>query len=116
MNVLMTADTVGGVWTYCVELAHALAPYDVVVHLATMGRPPSAAQRAESGVFAGVHESTYSLEWQDDPWAGVDAAGEWLLSMAADLRPDVVHLDGYAHGVLPWRAPVVERPPAPGVT
>jgi glycogen(starch) synthase len=104
MRVLMTADTVGGVWTYCVELAHAL---DAEVHLATMGRPLSAAQRAEAGVFAAVHESTHPLEWQDDPWSGVDAAGRWLLALEQSLRPDVVHLNGYVHGALPWQAPVL---------
>lgn len=100
----MTADTVGGVWTYCVELAHAL---DAEVHLATMGRPLSAAQRAEAGAFAAVHESGFPLEWQDDPWTGVDAAGEWLLSLEEQVRPDVVHLNGYVHAPLPWRAPTL---------
>ena len=37
MKVLMTADTVGGVWTYALELAGALAPHGVTVALATMG-------------------------------------------------------------------------------
>lgn len=100
----MTADAVGGVWTYCVELAHAL---DAQVHLATMGRRLSADQRAEASVFASVHESDFPLEWQDDPWEGVDAAGDWLLALERELAPDVVHLNGYAHAVLPWRAPVV---------
>ena len=36
-HVLMTADTVGGVWTYAVELVRALAPHRVTVALATMG-------------------------------------------------------------------------------
>ena len=103
----MTADTVGGVWTYSVELAHALAPHGVEVHLATMGRPLSPEQRAEAGVFAAVHESAFPLEWQDDPWAGVDAAGNWLLALEADLGPDVVHLNGYVHAVLPWQAPTL---------
>lgn len=107
MKVLMTADTVGGVWTYCVELASALAPYDVQVHLATMGPTMTSEQRGESSVFAGVHESTYPLEWQDDPWRGVDVAGDWLLGLADDVRPDVVHLNGFVHAALPWRAPVL---------
>ena len=100
----MTADTVGGVWTYCVELAHAIARHDVEVHLATMGQPMSPAQRAEAAVFASVSESDFPLEWQDDPWEGVDAAGAWLLDLETSLRPDVVHLNGYAHADLPWRA------------
>jgi glycogen(starch) synthase len=100
----MTADTVGGVWTYCVELATAL---DAEVHLATMGRPMTAAQRTEAAVFASVTESDYPLEWEDRPWDGVDAAGDWLLALEAELQPDVVHLNGYVHAVLPFRAPTV---------
>ena len=103
----MTADTVGGVWTYAVELAHALAPHDVQVHLATMGRGLSATQLAEAEVFAEVHESDFPLEWMDDPWEGVDAAGAWLLELEQAVRPDVVHLNGYVHGALPWSAPVL---------
>ena len=107
MRVLMTADTVGGVWTYAVELAHALAPHDVEVHLATMGRPLNATQRADAAVFAAVHSSAFPLEWQQEPWNGVDAAAPWLLELEAAVRPDVVHLNGYAHAVLPWRAPTL---------
>ena len=34
-------------------------------------------------------------------------AGDWLLALEARLRPDIVHLNGYAHGAIPWRAPVL---------
>jgi glycogen(starch) synthase len=103
----MTADTVGGVWTYAVELAHALAPHDVHVHLATMGRPLDEAQRSDADVFAEVHESSFPLEWMDDPWAGVDAAGSWLLELERAVQPDVVHLNGYVHAALPWQSPTL---------
>src|SRR3954464_14435194 len=44
---------------------------------------------------------------QAGPWADVERAGEWLLDAAEALSPDVVHLNGYAHGALPWDVPVV---------
>lgn len=47
--VLMTTDTVGGVWHYSLELARGLALHGVRVALATMGQPISAAQRLEAG-------------------------------------------------------------------
>lgn len=109
MRILLTADTVGGVWTYSLELAAALAPHGVAVHLATMGRPLDAAQRAAltGSAVAELHESAFALEWEDEPWEDVDRAGAWLLELEGQLAPDVVHLNGYAHGCLPWRAPVV---------
>jgi len=105
----MTADTVGGVWTYALDLARALAPGGVSVALATMGRLPTAAQRAEAEAVPGLtlHPSAFALEWMGDPWEDVARAGDWLLGLEDELRPDVIHLNGYAHGGLPWRAPVL---------
>ena len=109
MKVLMTADTVGGVWTYAMELAGALRPHGVRVVLATMGSRMDAAQRAEAAALPNVtvHESSFRLEWMDAPWQDVDRAGEWLLALERAERPDIVHLNGYAHADLPWLAPVV---------
>jgi glycogen synthase len=109
MKVLMTADTLGGVWTYAIDLCRALEPLGIEVTLATMGAPPGAAQREEVAACRGVtlHESTFRLEWMHDPWPDVAAAGDWLLALERRTRPDVVHLNGYAHGALPWSAPVL---------
>jgi glycosyltransferase involved in cell wall biosynthesis len=108
-RVLMTADAVGGVFTYAVALAGALARAGVRTTLATMGPRPAAAQRAAARAIPGLRlvESDYALEWMDDPWRDVEAAGEWLLRLDADERPDVIHLNGYVHAGLPWSAPVV---------
>src|SRR3712207_3431759 len=60
MKVLMTADTVGGVFTYATELARALRASGDEVVVATMGAPLSGDQRrALAGTT--VHESTYAL-------------------------------------------------------
>ena len=40
-RVLMTADCVGGVWTYALDLAESLGDFGVEVLLATMGPRPS---------------------------------------------------------------------------
>src|SRR5688500_5982965 len=108
-RVLMTADTVGGVWTYALELIRALEPHGYQVLLATMGRAVSAEQSSELRELTNVElaESTYKLEWMDDPWRDVEAAGKWLLSLERDFQPDLIHLNGYAHGSLPWNAPVL---------
>lgn len=108
-HVLMTADTVGGVWTYGLDLADALAPMGVSVSLATMGRPMDRDQHqaAAASSVADVHESSYRLEWMHEPWREVDQAAEWLLRLEEAERPDVVHLNGYVHGALPWKAPTV---------
>ncbi len=108
-TILMTADTIGGVWTYAVELARQLGPHHVSVALATMGDPLSKAQRAEADELPNLHlfQSHFRLEWMHEPWEDVERAGEWLLGLEEQIRPDVIHLNGFAHGNLPWRAPAL---------
>ena len=107
-RVLLTADTVGGVWTYAVELSRALAARGLEVHLATMGAALSLPQRQElAGTSVTLHESSFRLEWMPQPWADVEHAGEWLLGLERQLQPDLVHLNQFAFGALPWRAPTL---------
>jgi hypothetical protein len=108
-RILMSADTVGGVWTYALELARALLPYGVEVALATMGTPltPEQWKAAKSIPKLEVFESNFKLEWMEDAWEDVRLSGEWLLDLEERIQPDVVHLNGYAHGALPWRSPTL---------
>ena len=108
-RVLMTADTVGGVWTYAMELARALGAEGVEVVLATMGGFANAEQRSEARSIPTLEllESEYRLPWMDQPWDDVQAAGDWLLHLAARTRPDVVHLNEPVHAALPWQVPCV---------
>src|SRR6185312_5139526 len=53
-RLLATADAVGGVWTYALDLARALAPRGVAVTLAVLGPEPSQAQRREAEAVAGM--------------------------------------------------------------
>ena len=104
MRVLMTADTMGGVWTYALDLARELGQRGVAVHLFTMGRLPDDAQRATVARTPGLEltATDYRLEWMQDPWDDVARAGRHLLDLARKYEPDVVHLNGFAHGSLDW--------------
>ena len=106
-RILMTADTVGGVWTYALELARGLAPYGVEVALATMGRWLSREQRQQLAGLPNVEvfESDYRLEWMPNAWRAVDEAGDWLLGVEQRVEPHVIQLNGYAHGGLRWQSP-----------
>jgi glycogen synthase len=108
-RVLMTADAVGGVWTYALELARALTPLGLSTTIATMGPRPSADQLSAAAGISGLEivTSDFQLEWMDDPWADVAGAGEWLLDLESRVGPIIVHLNGFVHAALPWRAPVV---------
>ncbi len=106
-RVLMTADTLGGVWNYSLELIRALP--EIEFALCTMGAPLTRAQDDDVAVLENVRvfPSTFKLEWMDSPWREVDAAGDWLLDIAARFQPDLVHLNGYSHATLSFSAPVM---------
>jgi glycogen synthase len=107
-RVLMTTDAVGGVWQYSMDLATALRDRGIETTLAVMGPSMEADQREEAARRAvTLVEGRYKLEWADSPWQDIRKAGDWLLELAADVRPDVVHLNGFVHAVLPWRAPAI---------
>jgi glycogen synthase len=108
-RLLMTGDSLGGVWTYALELSRCLEQYNIEVNLATMGAPITPVQQDEASAIENltIHESTFKLEWMDDPWDDLDRAGDWLLGLEQILSPDLIHLNTYAHAVLPWQAPTL---------
>jgi len=105
----MTTDSVGGVWSYAVELARALGPLNIDVTLACLGPLPRAHQYAAVNALDNVELVTadYRLEWMPDCEDDLDRAGDWLLELEARIQPDIIHLNGYAHGALPFAAPTL---------
>ena len=108
-RILMTTDAVGGAWQFTLDLCRGLAARGDRIALASMGAPLGSLQRREAEAIAGLHlhESAFALEWMDAPWHDIDAAGDWLLGIAAEFEPSVVHLNQFAFGHLPWPAPVL---------
>jgi len=108
-RILMTADTLGEVWHYALELSRALTARGHDVVLATMGAMPSRDQRREAGEVPdlALYSSAYKLLWMDDPWNDVGNAGAWLMNLASRLRPSVLHLNDFGHATLPWSMPVL---------
>ncbi|MCA1664635.1 MAG: glycosyltransferase family 4 protein [Myxococcales bacterium] len=108
-RVLMSADTVGGVWSYAIELARALARHGTEVVLAAFGgrASPEQARQAAAVDNLVLFDAPWKCEWMDDPWDDLAHVGDWLLELAARSAPDVVHLNHYAHGGLPWPAPLL---------
>lgn len=108
-KVLMTADTIGGVWTFAIDLCAGLAKHGVEVTLLSMGRLPDEAQRAEADAQPNLRlvPTAHRLEWMSNCESDVTDSGRTLLTLAQEYRPDVVHVNGYYHASLPFEAPVV---------
>ena len=108
-KILMTADTVGGVWTFAIELCAELAARGSEIMLLSMGRLPDDAQRAEAAAIPNLHlaPTAYRLEWMQDCEPDVIESGKLLLRLAREFRPDIVHVNGYYHAALPFDVPVL---------
>lgn len=108
-RVLMTCDTAGGVWTFALELAAGLSADGIEVVLAALGGTPSREQQTSAARIPnlGLVGSDYKLEWMHDPWPQVAESREWLLGLAREHSPDLVHLNSFGHGGLGFECPVV---------
>jgi glycosyltransferase involved in cell wall biosynthesis len=107
-RLLMTADPLGGIWDHALELCRGLAAHDIQLCLAVLGGPLSADQAAAAQI-PGLQVAVWNgrLEWMPDSLEDVVRSGEWLMGLADEFRPDLVHVNGYAHAALPFDAPVV---------
>lgn len=109
MRLLMTADAVGGVWTYALGLARGLRPHGIATTLALLGPAPNATQReaADTVPDLALIETGQELDWlaRDAATVGEAAAAVADIARAA---ADVVQLNSPALAALAsFDAPVV---------
>ena len=107
MKVLMTADAVGGVWTYAASLTSALIAMEADVHLVTIGPAPTLDQRKMLAPSVHVIESDLALEWQDPDATDLEHARNFLIAIERQIRPHVIHLNSYREANFGWQAPVM---------
>ena len=97
LRVFMTADAVGGVWQYSIDLAEGLRPLGADVTLAVLGPAPTADQR-EAAQAAGISLllTELPLDWAAHSSDDIEAASRALSKIAARAEPDIVHLNNPA--------------------
>ncbi|HVH13474.1 MAG TPA: glycosyltransferase family 4 protein [Longimicrobium sp.] len=106
MRILLSTDTVGGVWDHAVTLARALGAAGHEVLVAALGEPRDVRlARLPEGVEYTWRD--YRLEWMPDAGDDVRASAEWLAELAALWQADVVHLNQMAVAAHPFPAPVL---------
>lgn len=106
MKILLTTDTVGGVWDHTVTLARELDGAGHEVLVAVIGEPRDE-RLAALPVGVQVVWRAYRLEWMRDADDDVRAAGGWLAGLAEVWGADVVHLNQIACAARPFPAPVL---------
>jgi glycosyltransferase involved in cell wall biosynthesis len=109
-RLLLTSDAVGGVWTYSLDLARALAAAeDMVVLLAVMGPAPSADQLTQAAAVPGLQliDTGLPLDWTASCERDVREAGTVLAHLAGEAEVDLIQLHTPALAAVCYPAPVV---------
>ena len=106
-TILMTADAVGGVWSYALSLCASLPQYRFV--LAVMGPTPSRSHRAAALSLPNVEleQRDYRLEWMEGAGADLPASRRWLAELARRYDVALIHCNGYAHARHDAHCPVL---------
>lgn len=128
MQVLVTADSLSGSWTYARELVTGLVTRGVHVTLVSFGEIPLPNQTSWMDHLHGLeyHPTAFRLEWMHEAEQDLSESSDFLVSLIRELKPDVLHLNHFCYGNLPvdvprvvmahgdlitWSRAVHERPP-----
>ena len=109
MRILLTADTVGGVWTYAQELVTGLLRRGMEVTLVSFGEMPELSQMRWTEGLHGLdfRPTPFRLEWMQDAESDIDDSSQYLLNIIRETEPDLLHLSQYCYGSLPVDIPKI---------
>lgn len=98
MRLLMTADAVGGVWQYALDLARGLAAWQVETVLAMIGPALTAGQRELAGSVPNLQliETGLELDWLAADANRVARAGARIARLAKVCDANIVQLNAPA--------------------
>jgi len=109
MHVLITSDTVGGVWTYTQELVTGLIHSGHRITLVSFGKLPLPHQTAWMRTLPGVdyRPTEYRLEWMEVAERDIEESKRYLELLVEEVQPDVLHLSQYCYGNISAQVPKV---------
>jgi len=107
VHVLVTADTLSGVWTYTRELVAGLASRGVRVTLVSFGDVPLPAQIAWLDDLKDVdyRPTAFRLDWMQEGEQDFVDSSNYLAALVKELKPDLLHLNQLCYGGLPVNVP-----------
>jgi glycosyltransferase involved in cell wall biosynthesis len=92
-RVLMTVDSVGGVWRYAMDLADALKARGMAVVFAGFGPAPSRSQVEEAERIGTLRWLDAALDWMADDRQGLAEVPDRLAALAEETGADILHLN-----------------------
>ena len=108
MHILITADAMGGVWTYTRELASGLTKLGAKITLVSFGEIPAPDQTAwvhELGID--YRPTAFKLEWMQDCEADLEDSARFLQAVIDEVHPDLLHLNQFYYGALETAQPKI---------
>jgi len=107
MRILLTTDTLGGIWTFTRELTTELLQRGHAVALVSLGNQPSHEQQAwcadqnlAYGYSFQFTASNVPLEWMEKNEFVFKQGAGVLLHVAGQFRPDLLHSNQFCFGAL----------------
>lgn len=109
MHILITADTVGGVWTYAQELVAGLVRRGHRVTLVSFGAYPSPEQIEWIAALPEVSywPTDFRLEWMQHSEQDIEESTVYLERIIQEVQPDLLHFNQYCYGNLHTDLPKV---------
>jgi glycogen(starch) synthase len=94
-RIAMTADAVGGVWTYALDLAQGLVAHGFQTTLVVCGPSPTAAQLRAAEAVCGLRmvDTGLPLDWTAGSRAEIAEAAAAIGDIARRAGADLVHLN-----------------------
>ena len=110
LRLLLTTDAVGGVWTYSLDLATALAAEaDTIVFLAVLGPAPDNEQLTRAAAVPGLQliETGLPLDWTAANAQELRSTAEALAAIADQAQIDLAQVHAPALAAANFPVPVV---------
>ena len=107
MHILVTTDTLSGVWTHTQELVAGLVNSGVEVTLVSFGDIPLPAQTSWMESLSGLDycPTAFRLDWMQEGQADFRDSARYLAALVKERKPDLLHLNQLCYGSLPVRTP-----------
>ena len=109
MHVLVTTDTLSGVWTYTQELVTGLVSRGVRVTLVSLGDIPLPQQTSWMDSLQGLEyrPTAFRLDWMQEGEQDLKDSSAYVTALVKELKPDLLHLNQLCYGHLAVETPRV---------
>jgi glycogen(starch) synthase len=107
LHILITTDTLSGVWTHTRELATGLVSRGIRVTLVSFGEIPLPQETAWMDRLHGLQylPTAFRLDWMQEGEQDLKDSAAYLVALVKELKPDLLHLNQMCYGNLPVAVP-----------